>query len=409
VALVQALIRKTSPRRITKASSSIGPPEMSGSRLLFVTTVYQTADSFLEETAQRAKERGYAVDLLTNMTGVNVREGAYDSVYKASWGRGFRAPLGTVRSFFQARRLLKSGSYSIVHTHTPTASAVTRAAAVTVPRKRRPKIVYTAHGFHFGEGLNEFPNKVAEIIERALLRWTAVLIVINEEDEKWAKSNSSARTRVVKTNGVGIKKRFFQIQRTDDNRTKAKMLLGIPQDHFVVLSIGELNANKQKELAMTATADMEGNRTLLVVGEGELRSQLEGRVEYLLERHSDLDIQLHGYQKDLVPYLLAADCLIHSSIREGQSLVILEAMAAGLPVVATPIRGNADSLRDGRGLLAQSQDPSALTLELRKVAVGGSEIAKIVEAARIFVTQFDRDNLAQATVDLYSSMRKEPI
>lgn len=372
--------------------------------ILFATTIIRTSDSFLEETAKRAADRGFQVDLICNMATASKQDRPYRTIHDATWGRGFKSPLGTLKSVTQIRRLIKSCGYSIVHTHTPTASAITRIAVATVPKKQRPVIIYTAHGFHFGEGLDRFSNRVAELVERSLLRWTDLLVVINDEDEAWARRVSPAGTRVLRTNGVGINEKFFEVHRSDENLRQAREQLGISVDSFIVLSVGELNANKRQHLAMNAVAGRTGTRTLLVVGEGRLRIQLENLADQLLENHSGLDIQLHGYQKDIIPYLLAADCLLHTSTREGHPLVILEAMAAELPVIAFPIRGCIDSLKEGRGLLAVGGDAIDLALELAKISAGNPGVPHMVRQARIYAEGFHRGSLANETAEIYKSI-----
>lgn len=366
-----------------------------------MTTIAGTSDSFLEETAQEAANQGFQVDLVTNMTGASLRDRPYRKICSVSWRRGFKLPTGTLKSISIIRRMMKSGEYSIIHTHTPTASAVTRMAAASLPRRRRPIIVYTAHGFHFGVGLERFSNRVAEVVERTLLRWTDVLMVINDEDEIWAHREAPSGTKVLRTNGVGIGERFFTIQRTNQTRMQARGQLGLRLNNFVAVSIGELNPNKRHELAIAAMSELKGARTLLILGEGPSHTELLDQSSKVQSEYINFGIRLEGKQQDIVPYLQAADCLIHPAAREGQPLVILEAMAAGLPVVAFRIRGCTDSLKDGRGFLAQGSSASSLASELEKIAAPDPDLSEIVQAARQYSDKFSRESLARETISLY--------
>jgi glycosyltransferase involved in cell wall biosynthesis len=374
--------------------------------ILFATTVIGTADSFLEQTACKAAGRGYEVDLMTNASRADDRERPYRKVYSATWGRGFKSPFGTAKSLVETRSLMKSGLYALVHTHTPTASAIIRIAAATVHKRHRPILIYTAHGFHFGGSLGGLSNRVAEVIERYLLKWTDILIVINDQDELWAQQNVRNGTQVIRTNGVGIKEHFFEVQLTNDSREAARLSLRIPNESFVALSVGELNANKRKELAMDAMANLDGERLLIVIGQGHLLKSLEKKANQLMERHLGLTIRFEGYQTNVMPYLLASDCLIHTSRREGHPIVIVEAMAVGLPVVAFPIRGCIDSLKDGRGFLISGDDAASASTELAKISMKTANTKEVIESARMYAFRFQRGQLAEQTVDIYETLIK---
>lgn len=372
-------------------------------RILFVTTIAATSDAFLEETADQAARQGFEIDLLTNMDEAPVRERPYRFIHNASWGRGFKSPIGTLNSMLQTRNLLKSDTYAIVHTHTPTASAITRLAIATIPKTKRPVIIYTAHGFHFGTELNQISHRIAKLVEKALLKWTNVLIVINNEDETWALGNKPSNTLVLRTNGVGISERFFELGRSTEKRAKSRECLSIDDSEFVALSIGELIPRKRHELALSALAQFNGPRTLIIVGSGPSEAHLTQLASELCSRDPELTIRLEGRQHDIAPYLLAADCLVHPASQEGHPLVILEAMASGLPTVAFEIRGCLDSLQDGRGILVQGSGVDALHNAMGRLTSGNVDVERMVERARMYAEGFRRESLAAETVLIYES------
>ena len=372
--------------------------------ILFATTVIETSDRFLEATARKAATRGFKVDLITSAPKADECERPYRNVITTTWGRGFDSLFGTAKSLIQVRRLMKSGQYALVHTHTPTASAVVRLAKSTLPKRVRPIVIYTAHGFHFGEGLDGASNQVAEVVERYLLKWTDVLMVINDQDELWARRNAKSGTRVVRSRGVGIKEHFFDVQLTAESRKATRARMRIPDESFVALCVGELNANKRQTLAMDAVAKLKGERMLLILGKGHCLEPLKKRAKHLMERHLGLTIRFEGHQTDIVPYFTASDCLIHTSRREGHPIVIIEAMAVGLPVVAFPIRGCVDSLKDGRGFLIRGDDADAASIQLATVAMRSASTSHVVQSARVYARSFKRGRVAEQTVHVYESL-----
>lgn len=118
-------------------------------------------------------------------------------------------------------------------------------------------------------------------------------------------------------------------------------------DSVILLSVGELNQNKNHEVAIRALSQLEmPNLHYLIAGQGSLE-------EYLIELAEGLNVagQVHllGYQRDMARIYNAADIFLFPSIREGLSVSLMEAMASGLPVVCSRIRGNMDLVDEGEG------------------------------------------------------------
>lgn len=373
-------------------------------RLLFTTTILSTADGFLSEIAELARHRGFKLELATNCSMTSELERPYERITNVPWGRGFRSPFSTARSFFRLRALISSQRFDVVHVHTPTASAITRLAVGSLKPARRPTVFYTAHGLHFGRGLTGPSHLIARLIEKFLLRWTNTLIVINDEDEKWARAATTLGTNVIRNNGVGIRDRIYDADTSPTAKKNAREFLGLASDDFVAVCIGELNPNKRHEMAINAMRMLKGNRTLLIVGKGSEYHKLERLGDLANSSDPECRIRMEGYQIDVLPYLLAADCLIHSSRREGHPLVIIEAMALSTPTVAFAIRGCIDSMKDGRGLLAKEQDCESLAHVIQKAKEGGLEIEQMVDRAKNYSKSFRRSELASDLVDLYEAV-----
>lgn len=376
--------------------------ETGGLRLLFVTTVVSTADAFLGATAEEARTRGWRVELATNHAGSAPRDRPYAAIHGVNWGRGFSSPGGTLGAVVRTRQVLASGEYDIVHTHTPTASAIVRLALAG--RSKRPTLVYTAHGFHFGPGMDRLSNRLAETVERALLPVTDVLITINSEDERWARAHAKPPTKVLRTKGVGLRDEFLAshvmmddgepVADSDDSRRE-----------LVVAFVGELSARKRPLMALQAVGRLTGRpRRLLVLGNGPLFHEVKAAARELEARDPSLRVELLGARPDVERFLGESHVLVHSAYQEGLPTVVLEAMAMGVPVAAFDVRGCRDLLGSGGGVLVPNGDVSALAAAIGRLAIDSAAARASRRVAQREARGYSGRVLAAETCDLYASL-----
>ena len=207
---------------------------------------------------------------------------------------------------------------------------------------------YTAHGFHFYKGAPLKNWLLYYPIEKICSHFTDVLITINQEDYALVRKKMKAK-RVEYVPGVGIDLTKFG-QAAVEKSAKRKEL-GIPEEATLLLSVGELNENKNHETVIRAIKDL--NVYYIIAGKGELYEQLQKIIDTLgmTER-----VKLLGYRKDVAELYLVTDIYILPSIREGLNVSIMEAMASGLPVVCGRIRGNTDLIDENGGVLFDPSD-----------------------------------------------------
>lgn len=275
-----------------------------------------------------------------------------------------RSPLkkGNLTAYRRVKRIIREGGYNIIHCHTPVGAAVARLAARKA-RRNGSKVIYTAHGFHFYKGAPWLNWLVYFPVEWLLSPLTDVLITINREDYERAKRLLRAK-KVVYIPGVGI-----DVSRFRGNGEQGAALrreLGIPEDAAVLLSVGDLNKNKNHRAVLEALARME-NRNLhyVVCGRGPLKEELEAfaREKGLADR-----VRFMGYRNDIPAFYAMADVFVFPSFREGLSVSVMEAMASGLPIVCSRIRGNTDMVEDGvNGYLMEPGDPDSIVGALRRL------------------------------------------
>ncbi|MYL69897.1 glycosyltransferase [Halobacillus litoralis] len=237
------------------------------------------------------------------------------------------------------RYLIRENQYQIVHCHTPMGGTLARLAARSA-RKRGTKVIYTAHGFHFCKGA-PLPNWLLYYpIERKLASYTDCLITINQEDFQLAKKRFKTK-HIEHVNGVGVNTDEFKPLSINE-KTKARKSYGYKPDDFLLFYAAEFNKNKNQKLLIEALARINNsgqNIKLLLAGKGKLQDKCKQLAEELGVREN---VRFLGYVKDIKKIVSVCDVAVGSSLREGLPVNIMEAMACGLPVVATFNRGHAE-------------------------------------------------------------------
>jgi glycosyltransferase involved in cell wall biosynthesis len=251
-----------------------------------------------------------------------------------------RSPWKTqnILAYRRLKEIIEKGQYNIVHTHTPVASAYTRLACLNT--NNNTKVIYTAHGFHFYKGAPLINWLIYYPIERWLSKYTDVVITINQEDYERAKKTFKCK-KVEYLPGAGIDVSKFRDVVVD--RSVKRKELGIPEHEFMVLSVGELNKNKNHETVIKAVAKLrDPNVYYVICGQGNLENKLR-KLAFNLGVQDN--VKLLGYRRDIPEILKAADLFVFPSYREGLPVSLMEAMASGLPVICSNIRGNRDLMK----------------------------------------------------------------
>lgn len=315
-------------------------------KALLVTTVSGFVPQFEMNSVELLQENGYEVHYATNYH--NVFYGKDNSRLD---GTGIirhqidfsRSPfsLSTIKAYRQLSTLMREISFDFVHCHTPVAGILARLAAKA---NAIPKIAYTAHGFHFYKGAPALNWMLYYPAERLMSRLTDILITINQEDFIAANDfRLKPGGRVYCLPGAGVK--LDKFTSVSVNKKAARQQLGLSDDDFVLISVGELNKNKNHETVIKALAGIDHKKIkYLICGSGELESHLRQLIKNLRLENV---VQLLGYRKDIPELLAISDVFVFPSLREGLPMSLMEAMAAGMPVIVSAIRGNIDLVKDG--------------------------------------------------------------
>lgn len=241
------------------------------------------------------------------------------------------------KAYKQVRKLVENNKYDLIHCHSPIGGVIGRIVA----HETNTKVIYTAHGFHFYEGGPKKNWFIYYPIEKALSKWTDVLITINKEDYNRAKKKFFAKeTRYIPGVGVDVEKFEMGLKNKQQNKKIKRAELGVSDNDFVLLSVGELQDRKNQRVVIEALHMLNNpNIYYWAVGKGELFPEyLEMIKKYGLEKN----VFLLGFRTDIMELCNAADCFVHPSVREGLGIAPLEAMAGGLPLISSYVNGIKD-------------------------------------------------------------------
>ena len=299
-----------------------------------------------------------------------------------------------IKAYRQLKDLMVKEKFSGVHCHTPMAGALARLAANathTVP------VIYTAHGFHFYKGCPLKNKLIYQTAETFLARYTDAQITINQEDFA-AAQKFPLRGKAYYVPGIGVDVKKISSAQVDRATKRAE--LGIPQDAFVFISVGELNENKNHATVIRTLAKADiPNSYYLICGEGKLKQQ---HFELAQKLGISEKVKLLGFRTDVSEILRACDCFVFPSSREGLSVSLMEAMTAGLPCIASRIRGNVDLLENSRYLF-EPADENALC-QLLKDAANGVQIEQECELNWETLKKYDIKNVSKEMQSIYSAV-----
>jgi len=373
-------------------------------KALFVATVEGTHRAFLLPYARRFRELGWQVDgAAAGISKIAECVRAYDRVFDMVWSRNpfdMKAVLSSVR---RIRSIVESGSYDIVHVHTPIAAFVTRYALRRLRRRGRPKVAYTAHGFHFHPYGRPVRNAVFLGLEKMAGRWTDRLIVINEADRDAAiRHRIVPPNRVVLMPGIGIDRKAFDPADVLPERIKAvRDELGLDEGTPLFLMIADFMPDKRHVDAIEAVRGLKGNVQLALAGTGKCFARIEGMV-------NDLGLQdrarLLGLRSDIPVLIRSSAATVIPSIREGLSRCVMESLCLEVPVIGTDARGVGDLLKKGGGLMVPVRSPEALRAAMEWIIDHPEEARAMGRKGRETTTDYDISRLLELHEGLYAEI-----
>lgn len=309
--------------------------------------------------------------------------------------------LVNVRAYCELRRLLQKRKYDLVHVHTPVAAFLTRFAA----RGLGIPVLYTAHGFHFYRGAPLWNWLFYYTAEKIASRWTAGLVVMNGEDFGSGKRlGFTEGENLFFVRGVGVD--LGRFTPASERGEKVREELGLGPEDAVAACVAEFTPTKNHEFLLSAwrrVAREIPRAYLLLVGDGTLRPGLEEGAR----RAGIPRVRFLGYREDVPEVLAAADVFVLASRREGLPRAVMEAMAAGKPIVVTNVRGSRDLVAHGEtGYLVSLGDEKALATALTKLLEDCDLARRMGEAGRKRIAPYALENVLAEMQMVYSRFLK---
>lgn len=262
----------------------------------------------------------------------------------------------------QIKKIIKDENIGLIHCHTPVGALLGRLAVINNNKTFRPKVIYTAHGFHFYKGAPLLNNIAFKTVERCMAPLTDVLIVINTEDFYQAKKLHLRKGGSVELiPGIGLDTtRFSPVSESTKEELRDKY--GISKEAFFILSVGELNLNKNHKTVIGAIKEIkdeisEENIIYGICGDGYWKKDIQ---DYAKSLGLENDVLFFGYQKNIEEYYAVSDISVFPSRREGLGMVGIESLAMGIPVVAADNRGTREYMKNGEnGFVCEWNDTKA--------------------------------------------------
>lgn len=385
-----------------------GPSSAGGGRpirLLMATTLAYTTRAFLLPFADHFRGLGWRVDLLAKdaVECPRCRE-HFDRLFEAPWGRSLRHMGNYTRAPKEVRRVVADGDYDLVHVHTPIAAWITRFALRNAREQGRPKLVYTAHGFHFYSGGSPAKNFLFRKMETLAGPWTDRLVVINPEDFEAARRHGIVSDgRLTLMPGIGVDARGLRPDSVSPAQVEAfRASLGLgASDHLFALPAEFMKHKRQADLVEALARLRRPDIHVAFAGAGPLQPRIEA-----LAHRRGVAQQSHflGFRHDLPVIMRSCDAMVLCSSREGLPRTILEAMCLGVPVIGSRIRGIRDLLADGVGLLFEPGNHQQLAAAMRNVADRLAPLDQMKEAGRRRVMAYDLLHVLELHEKMYNEL-----
>lgn len=289
----------------------------------------------------------------------------------------------------------------IVHTHTAKAGTLGRIAAVLTFRK---KIVHTFHGHIFDGYFSKTKTEFFTVIERILGKFTDKIISVSGKQRKdFVDLKIGGYDKII---NIPLGLELDDFAESKKYRTAMRKKYGIADDKIVISIIARIVPIKNHILLVEAADLLKkqfGNFKVIVVGDGYLKQELN---DLILKRDLTEYFEFAGFSNELEKYYGMSDIVALTSLNEGLPTVIIEAMAAGIPVVSTDVGGVSDLIKDNdTGLLVESGNPERLAEKLYLLCSNPDLRNRLGSSGRNYVlNKYTIKNLISNFEELYQNL-----
>lgn|GEM_PF-109267 len=372
------------------------------SKILFISNLSNRITSFVTASIEAAHSLDIEFYQAANWGNTEISQIQSDEQQYGIHIKSFpfsRNPLSksNFKAYKELVQFIKTEKIDYIHCNTPTGGLLGRLAGRKCKVK---KVIYQAHGFHFYKGAPLKNWLLYYPVEKWLARYTDALITINNEDFERAKKKFKLRNhgKVYYVPGVGIDTTQYNLD--EKLREGKRRELGLNEGDIAVISMGDLIERKNYDTAIRAIAEAnEPKLQYFICGKGPEEEKLKALAESL-----GVTKQIHflGFRSDIKELLTAADIFLFTTKQEGLPRSMMEAMASGLPCIASKIRGNTDLLdgTDG-GFLCKTTDVSDYAEKL-KILASDKDLRKTMGRINLVTIHgFNSETVSKEIVKIY--------
>ena len=298
------------------------------------------------------QNHGYEVHLAIENRG-NIDLSFCDQVFYVPFKR---SPLNfkNYQAFKKLSEIINHFDYSLIHCHTPSASAITRLSSMKKFKKGTP-VLYTSHGFHFSEEAPFYNWFLYYPVEKILSRYSSGIVTINTEDYQIARDRIG-NPNIYQISGIGIDTEKFN-KVLSFNKSELRRKYTISQSDFILLYVADFIPRKNHSFLLNALLILKENLPSLklsLVGTGIDLDKMKSKATYMgLNEH----VEFLGWREDVNYLARIADVGVSSSKLEGLGLGLAETMFCGAPIVASKTKGHKELVKHGEnGFLFDLKD-----------------------------------------------------
>lgn len=382
-------------------------------RALIVSHVASMIDLFNRRNINILQAMGYEVHIACNFDNGNVTSQEHVEIFKQEMKKQgvkchnipFTRKVVDInnmsKAYMKMTYLLSQYSYELIHCQAPISGVITRLAARKF-RRGGAKVIYVAHGFHFLKGgpiknwLLYYP------IEYICSKFTDCIVTINKEDYYRARGfYKKGKGHVELIPGVGIDVEKFR--RDTNNRAELLSSFGIPIDSKVIVTVGELVPGKNHITALKAFAKANFKDAYYVIcGIGRYEHELRRIVKSL---NINDKVIFAGFRSDIREINHASTLFLFPSLREGLPVSVMEAMAAGLPVICSDVRGNRDLIVNGKGgFVIDKYNIEGFSKAIKDLLYNEKDIETMRDFNRKKIAEYDMNIVDKKMSEIYRSV-----
>jgi glycosyltransferase involved in cell wall biosynthesis/ribosomal protein S18 acetylase RimI-like enzyme len=308
------------------------------------------------------------------------------------------SPLWDLAGLFRLRSFLRRHRYEIVHTHTSKAGFIGRLAARLAGV---PAIVHTVHGFAFHEQSPVWVRITYSALERMAARWCHHIVSVSEFHRQWAVDLRICSPLHIQAIPNGIAPLSQK-----DGCANLRHQLGAGERDLLILTPVRLVEDKGLTYLIEATALLprgEPGYRVAIAGDGPVRTRLERLAS---DRGVSDRVTFLGFREDVGNLLAVSDMVVLPSLREGLSISLLEAMAAGKPIIASSIGSHRELASQAEmARLVPPANPKALAEAIQQLARDPALRSHLAASARgLFEARYTEDRMLNQYRQLYLSL-----